>query len=269
MGQVQNEIGRTMRFISIVTKWNNNAIEYLNIDLSKARSKPTTREHWPGHNSGWGEYLTHCKVADLGGKRFTLTLDYLREQNQSLLSFDVRYGTATYELDFGLKRSATAHWFDDKNSKYSGHAQSCEILALGEPLTVDEIVFEEVRRIRRRKAEALRNKLYGLDLGCCALSGETAKDALDVAHILEVHQSGSDALSNVFLLRTDLHRLFDRGLVDFSPLTGHATFNGLHADSLYIEEFRGKGLRQQVFSRVAKALANRRMAQGRSSKECH
>lgn len=247
-----------MRYISIATEWYG-AVEYLTIDLSKARSRPTTRERWLGHDPGWVQYLTHCKVVNLDNKRFRVILDYLRDENQSLWDFDTRYGKATYELDLGSKQSAAAHWLDNKDDDCSGHAKSCQILALGEPLTVDEIVFEEVKRIRRKKASALRNKLYGLDSGCCALSGETAKEALDVAHILEVHQSGSDALANVFLLRTDLHRLFDRGLLVFSPVTGHPTFNGLCEGSLYIEEFQGQKLPQQILSRVAKALANRAM----------
>jgi len=45
----------------------------------------------------------------------------------------------------------------------------------------------------------------------CAISGEKTLPVLDAAHIKPYDQSGPHAISNGLLLRTDLHKLFDKG----------------------------------------------------------
>ena len=45
----------------------------------------------------------------------------------------------------------------------------------------------------------------------CAVSGEKALPTLDAAHILPVSEGGEHRLDNGLLLRSDIHRLFDRG----------------------------------------------------------
>jgi len=45
----------------------------------------------------------------------------------------------------------------------------------------------------------------------CAISGEKTLPVLDAAHIKPYDQSGPHSISNGLLLRTDLHKLFDKG----------------------------------------------------------
>jgi putative restriction endonuclease len=51
----------------------------------------------------------------------------------------------------------------------------------------------------------------------CAVTGEKALPVLDAAHILPVGQGGQHRLDNGLLLRTDVHRLFDKGYVTVTP----------------------------------------------------
>jgi putative restriction endonuclease len=53
--------------------------------------------------------------------------------------------------------------------------------------------------------------------GACAVSGEHSLPVLDAAHIRGFAQGGSHDVSNGLLLRTDIHRLFDRGYVTVTP----------------------------------------------------
>jgi putative restriction endonuclease len=54
--------------------------------------------------------------------------------------------------------------------------------------------------------------------GCaCAVTGEHSLPVLDVAHIQPYRQGGRHELKNGLLLRTDIHRLFDRGYVTITP----------------------------------------------------
>jgi putative restriction endonuclease len=51
----------------------------------------------------------------------------------------------------------------------------------------------------------------------CAVTGEKALPVLDAAHILPVTEGGQHKLDNGLLLRTDVHRLFDKGYVTITP----------------------------------------------------
>jgi putative restriction endonuclease len=51
----------------------------------------------------------------------------------------------------------------------------------------------------------------------CAITGERTLPALDAAHIRPYAAAGENRVSNGLLLRSDLHRLFDRGYVTVRP----------------------------------------------------
>ena len=51
----------------------------------------------------------------------------------------------------------------------------------------------------------------------CAVSGEHSLPVLDAAHIRPYSGEGDHRVSNGLLLRTDIHRLFDKGYVTVSP----------------------------------------------------
>lgn len=53
--------------------------------------------------------------------------------------------------------------------------------------------------------------------GACAVSGEHSLPVLDAAHIRGYAQGGAHDVSNGLLLRTDIHRLFDKGYVTVTP----------------------------------------------------
>jgi putative restriction endonuclease len=53
--------------------------------------------------------------------------------------------------------------------------------------------------------------------GACAVSGEHSLPVLDVAHIQGYAEGGPHQVRNGLLLRTDIHRLFDRGYVTVTP----------------------------------------------------
>lgn len=51
----------------------------------------------------------------------------------------------------------------------------------------------------------------------CALTGEKALPVLEAAHIKPVHRGGVHRVDNGLLLRSDLHRLYDRGYLTVTP----------------------------------------------------
>ena len=51
----------------------------------------------------------------------------------------------------------------------------------------------------------------------CAVTGEHSEPALEAAHIKPYRQGGQHSVDNGLLLRSDLHRLYDRGYVTVTP----------------------------------------------------
>ncbi|WP_242343644.1 HNH endonuclease [Anaeromyxobacter terrae] len=53
--------------------------------------------------------------------------------------------------------------------------------------------------------------------GACAVTGEHSLPVLEAAHVQPFSKGGSHEVRNGLLLRTDIHRLFDRGYVTVTP----------------------------------------------------
>jgi hypothetical protein len=98
---------------------------------------------------------------------------------------------------------------------------------------VPELSWSEIRKtlpretqevIARPGASEFRAKVLSEYGNCCALSGFNTLEAIEVAHIIPYYGQESDVIWNAIPLRTDLHRLFDRGLIrlDYSiPIKGY------------------------------------------------
>jgi putative restriction endonuclease len=54
-------------------------------------------------------------------------------------------------------------------------------------------------------------------LRACAITEEHSLPALEAAHIKPFNESGPHAVNNGLLLRSDFHRLFDRGYITVTP----------------------------------------------------
>ncbi|TLM99145.1 MAG: HNH endonuclease, partial [Actinobacteria bacterium] len=53
--------------------------------------------------------------------------------------------------------------------------------------------------------------------GACAVTGEHSGPVLEAAHIVPYGRGGEHRVDNGLLLRSDLHRLYDRGYVTVTP----------------------------------------------------
>jgi hypothetical protein len=73
-----------------------------------------------------------------------------------------------------------------------------------------------IERLARPGQARFRATLLAAFGGRCVVTGCSVSIALEAAHIRPVSDSGSDHLENGLLLRADLHRLFDDGLISVS-----------------------------------------------------
>lgn len=95
---------------------------------------------------------------------------------------------------------------------------------------------ENVERWKRDgKFRAALLDLFG---STCAISGCKVLDAIDASHILGVADEGDDDVTNGWIIRTDLHRLFDVWLMSIDPTTGRVHMSPDCMDSY--AEFNGR-----------------------------
>ena len=99
-----------------------------------------------------------------------------------------------------------------------------------------------LRAVAQRRGQAIfRSRLLEAYGGRCAISGYSALEVLEAAHILPYRGDHTHRLDNGLLLRADLHTLFDCGLLwvgpDFTVVLAPILLGGEYA------EIHGKPLR--------------------------
>jgi 5-methylcytosine-specific restriction protein A len=73
--------------------------------------------------------------------------------------------------------------------------------------------------VRRRGQRVFRNSLLSAYEGRCALTGCKVVELLEAAHIVPYQGGETNAVQNGLLLRTDLHTLFDLGMIAIDTST--------------------------------------------------
>jgi hypothetical protein len=103
---------------------------------------------------------------------------------------------------------------------------------IDDPLPVVDVIehfdptsIEDARRFtlavihRRQGQQRFRQRLLAAYGGKCAISGCDVEPLLDAAHIVPYRGPDTNKVQNGLLLRTDLHTLFDLGLLTIDPPT--------------------------------------------------
>ena len=75
----------------------------------------------------------------------------------------------------------------------------------------------------------------------CCISGETLTEVLECAHLKALSQNGSHDIDNTVPLRSDLHQLYDLGLISFDDTHNVILSDLIPMDSVY-RAFEGKSM---------------------------
>lgn len=130
-----------------------------------------------------------------------------------------------------------------RNSSYLQLELELPIAAEPLPFIADTIQLE-ARRVRQGQG-IFRKDLLVLYEGRCAISDYIPNAVVDAAHIIPYAESASHDSSNGLLLRTDLHNLFDDGLLRINP-KGLIVELSKELDKTPYVAFGGVPLRQRV-----------------------
>ena len=112
-----------------------------------------------------------------------------------------------------------------------------------------------INREQLDRESRFRDNILDAD-GRCVISKETTRAVLDAAHLRPVEEGGEECIENGFILRTDLHRLFDRGMFFISPEDGTIVFDK-NLSKYYKELLCHSRLPQPTRCRVREALQER------------
>ena len=99
--------------------------------------------------------------------------------------------------------------------------------------------------VRRRGQAAFRRKVLAAYRGRCAVTGTDVLPALDAAHISPYSGPASDHIENGLLLRSDIHALFDLGLLAIDSASMRCLLDPSLASTSYAD-LEGRKLRLPV-----------------------
>lgn len=113
-------------------------------------------------------------------------------------------------------------WDDSRNLIVVHNAMKAAKVAVLKEISEaenDDPVYQSYARKIRKGQATLRRNLLRLYDNKCALTGHGPDDVLQAAHIEPHNQSGNNHTTNAVLLRSDIHDLFDDGLLLIHPVT--------------------------------------------------
>jgi hypothetical protein len=233
-----------LAIFSVRLNWED-SIEYLKLDFDRlAQGDPVeTAELWkddPHDHKRLYVYSAKCEFVDV--ENFEIHLRYGAAENSHLADYEIDWGLYRFKIDPSAMRVVAARIQPTESVKATG-------IVLDSDLFDDD--RQQVSRIKRRGQEQLKQDLLHID-GACAISGETWSDVLDAAHVEPASEKGPATIQNAFLLRADLHRLFDAGKLRISP-TGEVELKQIPVRSSY-HGSKPPRLNAAVLQRVREAL---------------
>lgn len=204
-------------------------------------------------------YRARVEGCETIGHKLILRLRY-REVDNPEAAMNDYWGLSTITLPIersGSKSAGTAVWQDDlpDEDRKSG-TRKVAVREDKDVIPEGDINLKQIL-IKTRKQNRFRSELLKIDKSC-VVTGESCPHVLDAAHILEVKGLGGFGTGNGFLMRSDIHRLFDYRLLKIDA-DGRFT---LHGAALSASSYLGlaQQLSGDVLMRVRKNLEKRNRA---------
>lgn len=242
-----NNIGKKTSTIYIQIPWYSSD-EYIDVNLD-ALPKPgqtlDTLDYWR-EESERVQYVARCKAASVTNGTLTFVLRYLPEDNEHIANPESAWGDSRIVINLD-KRKGEATWRDYDDNTRDGVVR-CRVL---DDSLSNDVSYRSTRSIDRLGHALVRETLLQ-KFGRCALTGEDTRAVLDVAHLTAASNGGAASITNCILLRADIHRLMDNGLLSIDR-DGRVELRK-EASARYQRELAGTSLSSEVLAHVRQAL---------------
>ena len=241
--------------------------ERIEFDIENPEEFHVTYQHWEFENPirrEWIRYNVVSEIRESSSTTMELLITYNRGDGQHLFDNNgfeedwINWGTHTLSIDRNSECGPSV-WQTVGQEEEDGPGWK-RVTKRPDGGRRDR-PRSKIWAIQRGTQGQFRQQLLEMD-GCCAISGEVCREALEAAHVVPAHGGGTEELSNGILLRADLHRLYDANLPKFEicPDTGEVrvdgdfNYDGFDLNGTYIDE--------AVRRRVKDALHLRRQREG-------
>lgn len=195
--------------------------EHISLDFGQLKEGDflTTTEVWADKKDpGPHTYEAVCSQVKKSPEtdHFEVLLSYKKELNPHLKDKWISWG----DFRIVIKKTDDSITGEMPEFKASAASDGSTPNAIAKKVTIlfcdlYQEAYESVnRRIRLGQTE-MRADLMHLDT-CCVISGETTEQALEAAHIVDAKNGGVAHIRNSFLLRADLHNLFDANVLSIT-----------------------------------------------------
>ena len=244
--------------MQIVIKWDSGT-EYLpidpdNPDANDVEAITETREWWP--RTGNVYWTVQCQLKEIDGEHQVRVKYEAANQNDENILRVIEQdgpgwwcGTSTIIVKWNphTNRAGTEGPCDWETEDPEGKWRS-RWRIVGRPRL--RVTREQWEREQGFRADVLAEDKK------CVISGEKTAATLDAAHICPVAVSDDDSIRNGMTLRTDIHRLYDRGMFLIDPEDGRVRLNSMdrNLSSGYRQLLRAARLPDRTLRRVQEAL---------------
>lgn len=176
--------------------------------------------------------VKHGQIAEALAAAGTMTDEELRREAQAgrSRSYYIRLGGRTFPMKAIIRlayRRAAIEW-DGPQSKAAAAMLRDRFDIIHSLAEVEEDRLERQRESVLRWARPgqgrFRAALLELYDSKCVISGCDVLEAIDASHIIGVAVAGGEKLENGWIIRADLHRLFDEWLMSVDPVKGTVHF---------------------------------------------
>ena len=232
----------------IVIHWKD-ADEFIEFDfnnLKKLTFIDSTKEWWHRHKS-IHQYNTSSKIINNNDGSITIKITYRHEENTHLDKDDVSWGVSTFTLKED-SFSGYADWDDFDDQKNKG---PCPWEIIDRPLIQEKEKISYSKK--KRNQEKFKNLLLALDQECI-ISGESSTCVLEAAHIIPSSKGGIEWPTNGFILRSDIHKLYDANIFEISSQGKIVKIKKDDISDYYLELLKNRTLPSETFDRVKDAL---------------
>ncbi|ANQ84493.1 hypothetical protein dqs_1445 [Azoarcus olearius] len=196
------------------------------------------------------DLLPDCVIQRDESGSTTFVLTYRKEKHPELegSAYRMLWGVSTIRIEPGQEHGKT-EWESSEIGDDSGYARWARV----SEVISKRVEYEITKRIKRKQQKFKDHLLRGSQ--ACAVTGETTIEILDAAHIVDSAAGGAETEENGLLLRTDIHRLWDCGLIEIDP-EGEVRIIGVLSKG-YLKLIEGRRIPRVTLERTKTALQKR------------
>ena len=226
--------------------------EYFDIDPDcRDENQITETQAWWSHLGDYVYYQVSCTVHE-SDDGCQIKVKYEKQQQTDPR---IRQAIEDNELYWGVNTITVNHSSQEREVSCTWRIDDGTVNEGWPPATIVRRRLRITREQWKRESR-FRENVLAADKRC-VISREVTREVLDAAHLQPVKEGGEERVENGFILRTDIHRLYDRGMFLIDPTDGKLVVADRNLSKSYKQLLCHSRLPPATLQRVREALEER------------